>query len=133
MAIARNSFFNQTFIPSIILGIASGGVLSAVDKAIAETPKVFTDSTILSISFDECKQRAITAANSMLDDLTTAEERNLRFKVTGTNKSTIAVIYCIERDRGTIAIITTSTYGKQQEKRAYSIYQGLTKLVTLNK
>ena len=133
IAIAKSSFYNQTLIKSILVGFTFWGFLSSDCKAIAETPKVFTDSTLLSVGFDECKQKAIFAASSMLDDVTTAKTRNLRFKVTGINKNTVTVIYCIERDRGTIAIITTSTCGKQHQEEAHFIYDRLTKLITLNK
>ena len=134
MAIAKtfleNKTSNKIFIRSILKTSASLGILLNSSKAIAETPIVFTDSTILSVSFAECKSRATTAANYLLRQVQISEERNLRFKITGNREGTVAVIYCIERSQGTIAIVTTSTYGDKRTSKASFIYNKLTDMIT---
>jgi len=133
MAIAKTIFFKRAFISLIGGMLAFFSTFPASASVTAETPVVLTDSTILSVSFDECKRRAATAASYLLKEVQTSEERNLRFKVTGTNKDTVAVIYCIERSQGTIAIITTSTYNKQNKNEGSYVYDRLTSFVTKGK
>ena len=130
MAIAKTNFLNKISLNLIIGAFASLGISSVTKAATAVTPVVFTESTILSVDFNECKNRATKAANFLLKEVTTSEERNLRFKITGIADETVAVIYCIERSQGTIAIITTSTYSEQNRSQGASIYDRLTTFMT---
>ncbi len=132
MAIAKIVFLNRALI-DLIAGISASLIIfSAGASVVAETPIVLTDSKILSVGFNECRSRATKAANFLLKEVTTSEERNLRFKITGTSNETVAVIFCIERSQGTIAIITTCTYGKENHKEGSSLYGRLTDFITRN-
>ena len=126
MAIAKTNFFSKFLIRLIVGASVSWGICSTVKVVVAETSIVLTDSIILSVDFNECKSRASKAANFLLKEVKISEERNLRYRVTGTSKETVVVIYCIERSPGTIAIITTSTYSQQNQGEASSIYDRLT-------
>ena len=133
MAISNSVFFKKTLIGLIVGILASSSILPCLASVTAETPVVFTDSTVLSVGFDECKNRAVKAGNSLLKEVKVFEERNLRFKVTGTIKDTVAVIYCIERSPGTIAIITTSTYNKENKNEGSYVYNRLNTYITKGK
>ena len=113
--------FSRAF-TQLMLGISFWSAILPTSKVLADTPKIFSDSAMLSISYEECKSRAVKAAKAVLSEIQTSQERGSRFKLSGTTAVTVAVIYCIEKPQGSVAIITTSAYWTRNEKEAYSVY-----------
>jgi len=122
-------FLSKAF-TRLMLGLSVSFVFLPIEKGLGDTPRMYSGSSILSISYEECKSRSSKAAAVVLSKVKTPSEKSGSFQIFGTTAATVAVIYCIERAGGTASIIATSAYWRQEHSEALSVYQRLTNFMT---
>ena len=115
-----NFKFSQ-ILTRLILGVSASLIVLPTKKTLADTPRMYTYSSNLSFSYDQCKDRASYATSLVLSKMEEPYEDSGVFRLMGTTAATVASVYCIERPPNSTFIVFTSAYWTFDYSEAQSV------------
>ncbi|AFZ38260.1 hypothetical protein Sta7437_4827 (plasmid) [Stanieria cyanosphaera PCC 7437] len=123
----NNSRFSKSLVAArLMLGLSASLLFLPMEKALADPPYSNSSLVVLSVSNEECKARAINAANAVLSNVKTPSENSIAFQLLGNTAETSVAIHCIESSDRTVAIVTASSKYESLHGEAKSVVTRIT-------
>lgn len=113
----------------LLLGVSASLTILPTDVALAERPSMYRTFNNLSISYDQCKERANSASNLVLSKIQEPLEGDGGFQIFGGTAVTAAVIHCTETSQGSSFVVVTSAYFSQNSSEARSVRDRIRQLM----
>lgn len=112
-----------------MLGLSASLVFLPTEKALADRPAMYLYGDSLSVSYDQCIDKAMNAASLVLSRLDKPANDGSIFALRGATAATITVIYCVEKPVGSVFIVNTSAYWSQNHSEALSVNNRIAQII----